>query len=221
MIYNADFKMKKIIAAALIGIFIISAFTGCSGKTEKNAEEKKETEITNCLSVTEIMPYSGKYVEDGSDEEVENIVAAVLSNTTETDYELVEFSVTTDKGTHRFSASTVKAGSTTTVLCRDRDNFENNESMQSFSIDVNAEYVNPISLAEGVLEIYRTGKTVSLKNAGDKELNNIAVFYKQKNDIGYLGGITYKSTVNSLKPGEITQFHSEHLDEIVNIIYHE
>lgn len=213
--------MKRIIAAALIGIFVVAAFAGCSDETTKATENKTEAEKPKCLSVLEIMPYTGKFVEDGSDEEVENIVAAVLSNTTDTDYELVEFSVTTDKGTHRFSASTVTAGSTTTVLCKDKDIFENNESMQSFSIDVNAEYVNPISFAEGVLEIYYTDGTVSLKNASDKDLNNISVFYKQRNDSGYLGGITYKTAVNSLKAGEITQLYSEHLDEIVNIIYHE
>lgn len=217
MKYNV---IKKIISLILVGISVIISFSGCSKKAE-NEEllEKVEKAPADALSVVGIFPYSGQFVEDGSDDEVENIVAAVLVNNSSVDFEYVEFSVKTDIGVHSFTASTVKAGKTMTVLCKNKDKLENNESMQSFSIDIKAEYITPVSLAEGVLEIYYIDNSVSLKNASDRDLTGITVYYKQKNDMGYFGGITYKTFVPSLKSGEITQFNTEHIDEIVNIVF--
>lgn len=218
MKYNCFLKATALI---LICVFLTIIVSGCSGEKVNIDVDITDNVAVNSLSVMKIFPYSGAYVEDGTDDEVKDVVAAVLANTTSTDYEYVEFSVMTDKGIHNFTASTVKAFSTMTVLCKNKDKFEKNESMQSFSIDVEAEYAVPVSLAEGILDIYYTDKTISLKNSSDRDLNNISVFYKQRNDMGYFGGITYKMTVPSLKAGEITQLNSDHLDEIVNITYYE
>ena len=86
-------RMKKTIAAALIGIFVVSVFAGCSVKTEKPAEENKEPEVAKCLSVLEIMPYSGKFVEDGSDEEVEKLLDYIRAQgqEMETNEEIITF----------------------------------------------------------------------------------------------------------------------------------
>lgn len=212
--------LTKIISLLLIGVFAVTMLAGCSGKTENETTTEVATD-PGSVFVKEILPYSGQYVEDGSDDKVENIVAAVLVNTTASDWQYIEFSVTTNKGTHAFVASTVKAGSVTTVLCKDKDAFAESEKMESFNIDAQAEYLTPIDMAEGVLEIYYTDGTVTVKNASDKDLSDLCFYYKQRNATGYLGGITYCSKVASLKAGEFTQLNSAHLDEIVNITYHE
>ncbi|GEM_PF-6316796 len=210
---------KHTLVATAVCLFVSVILSGCSSKNEDTIDNKIENAASDSLSVVEIYSYSGKFIEDGSDEEVNDIIAAVLVNNTSTDYEYVEFTVTTDKATHKFSASTVKAGSVVTSLCKTKDKFEKNESMQSFDIGVKAEFSSPISFAEGVLETYNSDKTVSVKNVSGTALSNICVYYKKKDDIGYFGGITFKRTISSLNSGEISQFYSDHLDEIVNITY--
>ncbi len=224
MKHNHTSYIIRIMALALAGLMIFGLW-GCSAKPGAPEATTEAAETTaadpGALFVQRIFDYSGPFMEDGSDKEVKNIVAAVLVNTTPTDYEYVEFCVNTDKGTHSFTASGIKAGSTVTVLCQNKDKFEKDEAMKDFTIDAKAEYAAPPTVPEDVFEVYYTGANVSVKNIGTRDLTDLCVYYKQTNDEGFLGGITYRTKISALKAGEITQLNGEHMDAIINITYHE
>ena len=87
--------MIKKTVIIIIGVLIVAAACAAAiilpkklkkdipdSETSVTAEEQKpEFSLSGDLTVSDIFAYSGEYVEDGSDENVENIAAVTLANT--------------------------------------------------------------------------------------------------------------------------------------------
>ncbi len=171
------------------------------------------------IKVSPLFSYTGEYVEDNSNENVENVIAVKLINSSEKDYEYVEFTVKTDSGEHKFTASTVLHGKTVTVLCRDK--FSEDEKIESVSVETASTYINEPSLHKDVFKISMGDGTATILNNTDKDVNNLIVYYKQTDENGYFGGITYRKLIGTLEAGKMYQIPSEHIDEVVNINYND
>lgn len=223
---------KKIIIPIIIVILVaaaVCAFFFLRNK-EPNGNQPSETLPSEYIAqgemligaeggikVSPMFAYSGEYVEDNSNDEVENVIAVKLINASEKDYEYVEFTVKTDSGEHKFTASTVLHGKTVTVLCKDK--FDEKEKIESVSVETASTYINKPSLKKDVFKIAMGEGTATILNNSDKDVNNLIVYYKQTDENGYFGGITYRKLVGTLEAGKMYQIPSKHLDEVVNITY--
>lgn len=209
--------LSVVVAVIVIGLCAFLLFGGFNigGKTFS------EINIDNGLSVSGLSLYSGEYVEDGSDENVEGIASVVLSNNGDTDYEYVEFTVKTKYGEYLFKASTVFAGSSVKVLCSDRKSLKDGDKMKSAELTLCTEYLTPPSLHEDLFEYYPRAKTINIKNVSGKTFSKVILYYKDTDENGYFGGITYRIVFNNVANGDIKQRVSEHFGEVVNLVYEE
>lgn len=218
-----------ILAVALIFAIGAAALVLFRGKPEKTnipdttepPEEVKTVQLTEDLSASQLFAYTGKFLEDGSDDPVENIAAVRLINSGETDYQYLEFTVTAGETDYAFVASAVHAGETVTVLSRDRQPYVEAEATAG-EVTTQAQYLTPPGMCEELLEVYQSPGTVNIRNKTDHDLpGTITVYYKNTDENGLLGGITYRASMQGLKAGEIRQQVSAHFGRVMDITYEE
>ena len=231
-------KNKKIIIAVAALLIVAAAVTALVIHSKKNntdtfpttsaqtATEKAAVEtgfvLAPGLNASDLFAYSGEFVEDGSNEAVDNIAAIIIRNTGKTDYEYIEFTLKTEKNEYSFKASSVLAGTVTTVLCKDKKAFDGDGKVASGELTLESEYAAAPSLRDDLFKLYLQDGTLNIQNISGKDLDgSIVVYYKGADENGFFGGITYRMTIEGLKKDSIAQRHSEHIGEVVNITYGE
>lgn len=165
--------------------------------------------LTDGIYVTDIEKYSGEYVEDGSNDNVKNIISATVINTSETSYQLVEFSLTFPQGTYHFSVKSLLAHSKVKVLEKDRNFIPSRTDEVRGAVETIIPFTENPTVHLEELEITFADSIINVKNITDKPINDIYVYYKGVRDDIFFGGITYRVSVGTVNPGEITQVMSE------------
>jgi predicted small secreted protein len=179
-------------------------------------------EILPGVTVSDPFSYSGPYVEDGSDDEVESIAAVTLTNRGGTDYRYMEFTVQTPSGVLSFSASSVHAGTATTVLNRNRTPYAAGETAVSAECPVSVEYDTPPVLHEELFALKQAPGSFSIENITGGDLpGTVTVYYKSADENGYLGGITFRTVIEGLKAGEEKWNPAGHMGRVVFVTYEE
>ncbi len=190
--------------------------------TETTEAAIEGTELLPGVTVSDLFPYTGKYVEDGSDDPVENMAAVTLTNRGGTDYLYLEFSVKTQSGEYAFTASSVHVGTVTTVLSKEKKTCGAEESVLSADCPIHAEYQSPPTMCEDRFALTQAPGSFSIRNISGADLNGtITVYYKCTDENGFLGGITFRTAINGLKADEEQWMPSTHMGEIVFITYEE
>ena len=153
------------------------------------------------LVIKRIEAYDGLFFEDGSDREVTNITAMVLTNTAQTPMEYV--SITLERGGTKlcFSAATVDAGATVIVLEADGQPFAAGDYT---ACAVEYATVNKLELSEALVRVTETDDgSLLVENLTDRDIPCVRIFYKfyMHDTQVYVGGITYNARVEDLKAG--------------------
>lgn len=160
--------------------------------------------ITDGVYISDIFAYSGPYVEDGSNTSCTNVCAVMLRNDSGQHYQYVKFELETAGGTYTFSATTLFAGAQMTVLCENGAAFTSAEVLDLRAITV-APFTETPTVHTDTLQISYTDGFINVKNISGGTLSNVYVYYKNTDENGYLGGITYRVSFGSLNAGELKQ----------------
>lgn len=228
--------MKRLIALFICALYIF-AFSACSvkdgGSTEmtgqsiaSSAESQSgfQTDgsylLYDGIYITDFSSYSGKYVEDGSGDEVKDVYSVTLFNGSDKDYRLIDFSLLSGDEKYTFSAKTVLAGSKMILLESGRKAFD--EKAEDFSVEINGitEFDEKPSVCPDELEINYTDNIINVKNISGKELKNVYVYYKGYENGAYLGGITYRVSVGDIPPDAVVQsFAANFFSESSRIVF--
>lgn len=176
------------------------------------------------LTCDRIARFTGKFVEDGSDIPVENVLAVLITNQTDEYLDLanLEFDVDGEKAT--FIVTGLPAGRSAWVMeatgmtVSEDAVCEYQGSATSFRDDV-------IASAEEV-EIHTGDNLLQAENKTSRTLEDVFVYYKiVHSDGNYFGGITYMVTFGTLRPGETVEKIAGHYlegeTEIVRIGWQE
>lgn len=166
--------------------------------------------------------YSGAYVEDGSDEPVENVAALLIKNGSSQYLDLAQLTYDLDGREAIFTVTGLRAGASAWVLEANRltadgdTKFTHKNTLTSFRADA----VNDL---EG-LELAFNGTMLKATNTSDQPLKSVTVYYKTLHDDGnFLGGITYMTTFGDLEPGQSAEKIAGHFQpeksQIVRIGY--
>ena len=140
------------------------------------------------LYVTSPQSYSGAYVEDGSDEEVSDILAVTLKNTGSEIIRYISFKVYYGETTANFEATTVLPGTSVVVLEKNRITYPGDDFDTCEAIDVAYFDEEPVFYSE-FLSISGAEGQFIISNTG-----SVVVYYKNVKDGRYFGGITYRAT---------------------------
>lgn len=205
---------KKILILLGMAVIVIVTIIGITASLEEN-ENDSVYDLGNGLHIIRIESYSGEYVEDGSNQEVSNVLMIEVENKSKEPIEYAIIQMMTDDGVAEFAVSALMSGEKAVVLEKNRMIFSQSVDYTKLNVVCPnlANFQNEISLNEDKIEVQVLEGAVNIKNISGKDINeNIAVYYKNKKDGVYLGGITYRITFSGgLKKDEIKQKMAKHL----------
>lgn len=153
------------------------------------------------LVIEQINSYSGLFFEDGSDKEVSNIAAMVLTNAGNECAEYIEITVERDGAQLQFVASALEAGGTMVVLEAGETQFSNGTYSNCVAeVATLAEY----TMSENQVRVEETAEgNLLVTNLTESDIPCVRIFYKfyMHDTKVYVGGITYTAKVTNLGAG--------------------
>lgn len=144
------------------------------------------------LSVVAVGTYSGEYMEDGTDEKVENVAALILQNNSEQMLQITEIEVSiNEEDTALFRITNLPAEGMVLALDMNRLTCDPDSTAEKTSEAVR--FFDKVPMNEELFETEGTEGRLTLKNLSEDTYEKVYVYYKTEIDKGlYLGGITYR-----------------------------
>ena len=172
--------------------------------------EKKNMEISS------IGQYSGKFLEDGSDTDKENILAIVVKNTSDKviDYGEITMKISGKSGTLKFKVTNLKPGASALVM-ESSGEVEFNTQDRYIYVGSNSNTIKSTSLKEDEVAITTKGNKITVENLTDKNINKVYVYYKTVSPGNcYLGGVTYRLKLQNVRSGKSVSAESRHFSNL-------
>ena len=211
-------SIKKFIAIILcIGIVFLC---GCN----KNASEDGKKiaygfefphELDYKVTIEDCYLYSGEFVEDGTFDACEDVVALKVKNDSGSYIQFLRIKATTNSKEMIFEISSFLSGSTVVVLEKSKQSLSEKEKILSFQRENRADFDANVSLKEELFVVQGNLATINIQNISDTEIeSDFYVYYKKKDaDGNYLGGVTFRTRVEGgLKTDEIKQLSAAAFD---------
>lgn len=153
------------------------------------------------LIIQRVWPYSGSYVEDGTNDPVSDITALLVTNTGKECIEFADITLTSEEGELEFSLSALEAGGSCILLESNRAAYKE-ENYLKCSAEI--AFLDKMEMSETMVEVkeIKSG-ALSVKNVSDRKIPGIRVFYKyyDEKDGVYIGGTAFNSQITDLEAG--------------------
>lgn len=203
--------MKKILCFFMFALLLIS-FSGC--KTTTPAEQPTATNpVTkkyfctydnNKIKVLSLEGYDGLFVERGGFDQVTGVVAIKVRNDSK---EMVDYAKLTFKVNEyelaQFEIKALPAGETAVAMEITAKPFNAADKYVLVQDEAStfAAY-GTADMQSSKVQITTEGGNITVKNLTDTELKKVTVYYKYFIDGIYYGGIAFRGSFESIKPGE-------------------
>lgn len=169
------------------------------------------TAITDLPVVISAMgSYTGKYIEDGSDETVENICAVIIKNTGDKAIQYATVILSAEDSTqYTFVLSTLPAGCSALVLETEKKSYTS--ELQKCTATAELTECEELSTETDKVKVTFDGRLLHLENLTDTDFRAVYVRYKNYTAGNvYLGGITYNASFDNVAAGESYEYDSAH-----------
>ena len=162
--------------------------------------------------------YDGAFLEDGTDDEVKNVLALLFVNTSDKDVQYAEYAFAVDGKPISFKVSDLPAGQQCVVLEASRHQRNTNEVLELIS-----RVVAPVDMLPGsdkVLPVINDDNTITLMNTTQENLPVVRVFYKYfyEDENTFVGGITYTATATKVPAGGSVTIAPSHFEANASVI---
>lgn len=229
--------LLALIAAVIVIVFVLPKLNKTPAKDRQNAaapempfevpgftmlDELDGIRFDNGLQVLCAGTYSGAYLEDGSDEQVKDVLTVVVKNTGSS---LVEYGVIElpyGRKTAIFEFSGLPVGSAVLVQEKNRLTWSKGQKCKEFSC---TECALPGSIVLDFgsdFELYPSDGVMNVKNISGADISgDVSVFYKNFEYGLFMGGITYRARISGgIAAGQIGQSMQKHYyDDTSAILY--
>ncbi len=207
----------------------VSSVTEPYSEETAGQEKNEQTDVPDTileqrgLEIAEIRSYTGAYMEDGSDEVLPDLLSVVVENKTGQALQYAEITLVFSDEEAHFTVSNVPQNGRVVLLESNRMKYtqETPVSVQVTNLALLPEF----ELHEDMLQISAMEGVLNVKNISEQDIpGTISVFYKNKIQDVYYGGITYRAKIeDGLKAGEIKQIPTKHFNpdtcEIIMVTY--
>ena len=162
--------------------------------------------------------YDGAFLEDGTDDEVKNVLALLFVNTSDKDVQYAEYAFAVDGKPISFKVSDLPAGQQCVVLEASRHQRNTNEVLELISRVV--AQVDMLPGSDKVLPVINDDNTITLMNTTQEELPVVRVFYKYfyEDENSFVGGITYTATATKVPAGGSVTIAPSHFEANASVI---
>ncbi len=231
MLHTKKRKIKKAVTTTLIclGVLLVVALGVKLGidiyrEYTKPVRILKEEEIMigNGLTLLQTGTYTGKFIEDGSDDEVEDVMFILVKNNTSSDLQYADITVYKDDEEFTFTASNIPSSGSVMLLEKNRKQAE--KKITSAKSENVVFFKKEMNLQRSLFKLQKLDGAINLINISGKDITeDIYLYYKSTVDGHYMGGITYLAKVSGgVKADGVKQLSTEHFkngnSEIVNIV---
>ena len=153
--------------------------------------------------------FSGRFVEDGRDELVQNVAAILVKNESDQFLDLATISYDIDGKSAAFLVTGLPAGKSAWVMEITR--MQASHSSVFTYKDCITSFKSDVVLETDMFSVTADGNMHTATNTSGKTLNNVCVYYRAIHDDGnYFGGITYLADFGTLAPGESLEVLAGH-----------
>lgn len=168
--------------------------------------------ITQSITVDNLFTATGYYPEDGTDEEVENILAAKFTNTNDKTLEYLTASLTVNGEVYNFAITTVPAHASVYVFNAERKTAPETVSSLNGAVEYEIFFREEPTKMEDIISLKVENGMIVVENISSEDItSDIVVYYKSAVENGYLGGITYRlRAAGGLKAGESYNGYAPH-----------
>lgn len=181
--------------------------------------DTKTGALENDLELLGVGCYTGPYFEDGSDEEVSDVYAAVVKNN---GADWVDFAVITmacGDQTATFEISALPGGTAVLVLESTRMGRTVGEACSNPHAICTEDLTPHIYDFDDTFALYTSDGVINLKNISETSFENDILVYYKNYDYGlFLGGVTYRARFGGIAAGEIGQSIQSHYSDARSMI---
>lgn len=178
-----------------------------------NAEpsESEQIVLDQGLIITDISKYSGKYMEDGTNENVSDVMMLIVKNTNVQDLQLARIDISYDDVTASFQITNLPAGGSVVVLEQNRLSYIDGEYDDIQTRDV-VFFNENMSMHEDRFSISSEYGVIKVTNISEEPVSgDIYVYYKNSSSDLFYGGITYRVKItDGLDAGETKSVSAGH-----------
>jgi hypothetical protein len=162
--------------------------------------------------------YDGAFLEDGTDDEVKNVLALLFVNTGDKDIQYAEYAFAVNGKPISFKVSDLPAGQQCVVLEASRHQRDTSEVLELIS-----RVVAPVDMLPGsdkVLPVINDDNTITIMNTTQENLPVVRVFYKYfyEDENTFVGGITYTATAKDVPAGGSVTIAPTHFEANASVI---
>lgn len=164
------------------------------------------------LVLQSVMRIAGYFVEDGSNELVEDVLGATIYNPTDRTVEYAVMTLSNGTNTYTFQISTLQPGAIIRVMETARRPYPSDAKELTADFSICAWFQEEPSRMEDLLDIEVQDHTITVTNLSDTELSGpVYIYYKNYADDVFIGGITYRAgTAGALAAGERYSIYANH-----------
>ncbi|MBE6923693.1 MAG: hypothetical protein E7466_00435 [Ruminococcaceae bacterium] len=173
-----------------------------------------EIVLNQGLIITDMRSYSGKYMEDGSNSQISDVMMLIVKNTNVQDIQLARIHVAYKDFTAQFQITNLPAGGSVVLLEQNKKPLPE-EKYQSIEMKDVVFFDEPMSMRPDIFSVTSVTNTITIKNITDKDITgDIYIYYKNCSSDLFYGGITYRIKVEGgLKAGESKSLPASHYHE--------
>lgn len=183
------------------------------GNTPPAYEGSMSLNVGSGLTIVDIGPYTGMYMEDGSNEIVSGVVMCIVRNDGDRAVEYAEIKLSDGQKDIPFTLTALLPGRSVVLLATDRTAHDNSAAYTATMAQSVAFFSYEPSLQTDRLQIQGLDGGMNITNISKEDITgDVVVYYKNAASDGLLyGGITYRTRISGgIKAGELKQGMTQH-----------
>lgn len=215
---NRNKKQLLLLLAVMIAGVLLSCRPAEQAPAESSAptvsvRDEEHIDLGQGLVIRRLDRYSGVYMEDGSDELVQDVMMLLLENTSDRDLQLARIDVNCGDFTAEFEVTSLPAGEKAVLLERSRRAYTGAAWISCTARNV-VFFAEPMDLEADWIGLTGENGMLRIRNLTATDIpGTVCVYYKNSAEDLYYGGITYRVTVpEGIAAGETVTIPAGHYD---------
>lgn len=165
------------------------------------------------LTIVDIGPYTGMYMEDGSNEIVSGVLMCIVTNEGDRAVEYAQLQLHDGERDIPFTLTALLPGRSVVLPAQDKTAYDKKASYTATVAESVAFFANEPSLQADRLQIQGLEGGMNITNISKEDITgDVVIYYKNVAADGLLyGGITYRTRISGgIKAGELKQGMTQH-----------